>query len=281
MTDISNSEAGLAEKEATTSNAKCKARKRRGRFPDNEITCLLSKIHKLRRANRRLLRAAVSDDLTCALNRRCLPAILDARLVRARASGSVSLCLFDVDDFKMYNDSRGHHAGDEALRRIAHAVHDNLHRSSDKLFRCGGDEFCVLFTSQSPLHALRLVERLRGAIQEEMRAYSQANGEALTVSFGVVWQCENVVGLLTSGELYTEADRMLYKAKRAGRGEIRLRVIEDAEHPRATLGRLPDHTDSASGPANGMSGPSAKNSPYRFRGRLEDVLARHAAEHSS
>jgi diguanylate cyclase (GGDEF)-like protein len=277
MAYIGNSEAGLAEK-STTGNAKGKTRKRRGRFPDDEKACLLSRIHKLLRANRRLLRVAVSDDLTCALNRRCLPSILDARLIRARATGSVSLCLFDVDDFKMYNDLCGHHAGDEALRRIAHVVHSNLRRSSDKLFRCGGDEFCVLFSSQSPLFALRLVERLRAAIQKELRPYPHANGDALTVSFGVVWQSGNVQGLLTSDELYMEADRMLYQAKGAGRGAIRQRIIEDAEHPRAAPAGLPDHTDSASLPAHRLSEPSAKNSLHRFSGRPADVLARLDAE---
>jgi diguanylate cyclase (GGDEF)-like protein len=219
----------LTAEELISHYVKGKVRKRRTRFLGSEKHGLLSTIRKLRRVNRRLLQVAISDDLTCALNRRYLPSMLKARLVRAKASGSVSLCLFDVDDFKRYNDSLGHHAGDEALRRIARIVHGNLRRSSDKLFRCGGDEFCVVFSSQPAAHVLSLVERLRGEIHEEMKALSHANGNALTVSFGIVWQSGSAHRFLTPDELYVEADKMLYKAKRAGRGMIRHRVMEGAE----------------------------------------------------
>jgi diguanylate cyclase (GGDEF)-like protein len=278
MTHSGNSEAASAAGEAIASHARSKARKRRGRAAGDDNASLLTTIHKLRRAIRRLRRVAVSDDLTCALNRRCLPALLDARLARARASGSVSLCLFDVDDFKKYNDLRGHHAGDEVLRRIAYAVRSNLRRSADKLFRCGGDEFCILFSSQSPSHALSLIERLREAIQLEVQAHPHANGDALTVSFGVVWQGGNVDGLLTSEELYKEADRMLYAAKRAGRGEIRRVVIDGSEHRCDTPAGKSQKNDAKGLARFSRSRQGVANSRPRSAGPPDEVLVRQSTE---
>lgn len=271
----------MPTQESTIHNVKGKSRRRRGNMTYDQKAHLLSIIRKLRQVNRRLLKVAVSDDLTCALNRRYLPLILEAALIRAKVSGSVSLCLFDIDHFKTYNDSHGHPAGDEALRRIAHTVQSNLRSSTDKLFRCGGDEFCILFSSQTPLHSMHLIERLRLAIQQESDLFPHANGDALTVSFGVVWQGGNAGRILTPAELYMEADRMLYEAKRAGRGQIRQLVVEGGAQLQVAPKGLADQTGSSRCPASWMSMPAAAKSPCGPNARIVADLARHVAECST
>lgn len=268
----------MPAQKSTIHNVKGRRRSRRGTMTLAQKAHLLSIIRKLKHVNQRLLKAAVSDDLTCALNRRSLPVMLEAALIRAKVSGSVSLCLFDIDYFKTYNDSHGHPVGDEALRRIAQTVQRNLRSSADKLFRCGGDEFCILFSSQTPVHAMHLIERLRLAIQQENDLFPHANGEALTVSFGLVWQGGNAARILTPAELYTEADRMLYEAKGAGRGQIRQLVIEGGAQLQPAPRGLADRTGSSRLPAPRMSMPVAANSPCGPDARMEEYLSRHATE---
>lgn len=271
-------EAELPAQKSTIHNVKSMRRRRRCNMTVAQKAHLLSIIRKLKHVNQRLLKAAVSDDLTCALNRRSLPVMLKAALIRAKVSGSVSLCLFDIDHFKTYNDSHGHPVGDEALRRIAQTVQSNLRSSTDKLFRCGGDEFCILFTSQTPVRAMHLIERLRLAIQQENDLLPHANGEALTVSFGLVWQGGNADRILTPAELYTEADRMLYEAKDAGRGQIRQLVLDGGAQLQAAPRGLADQSGSSRYPASWLSVPVAANSVYEADIRMREDLARHAME---
>lgn len=150
----------------------------------------------------RLERSARTDDLTGLPNRSALEAELRREMARsARLGVPLALALVDLDDFKILNDTKGHLAGDAALRSAATLWRTHL-RDSDLLARLGGDEFAVLLPACPLDEARDVVERM-----------AQQTPEGVSCSVGVTaW---------TPGEdpdtLVDRADRALYAAKAAGR----------------------------------------------------------------
>ena len=160
-------------------------------------------------ANRERLRSELatlsrSDFLTGCLNRRGFTERFAAALSDAhRHPGrTVALVVLDVDDFKVVNDTRGHHAGDEVLCRVAAELRDCL-RPSDALARLGGDEFAVLLPDVAPGEVPMIAERLR----ERLDSFAPT-------SSGVARLHEDGE---TEEELHHAADADLYHSKRERR----------------------------------------------------------------
>ncbi|MEM9019826.1 MAG: diguanylate cyclase [Planctomycetota bacterium] len=170
---------------------------------------------------------AMTDELTGAWNRRYFRRFLDRLLSRA-AEGrqQVTLLLFDIDDFKSYNDNYGHPAGDEILRETAKLI-QSLVREHDVVARIGGDEFAVVFWdkgeprqpgSQHPDKVINIARRFQHAICEHR--YPKLGNEAtgrLTVSGGLAsfpWDGR------TPDELIARADAMAIASKRQGKNVI-------------------------------------------------------------
>lgn len=150
----------------------------------------------------RLERLALTDELTGLPNRRAWEDGLRRELARAaRERNRVCVGLIDLDEFKRFNDERGHHSGDELLAEAATVWQTKL-RPSDLLARLGGDEFGLLFPAWSLEAAVAVVQRLRTATPSGHRS-----------SAGVTcWD-----GSELPAELVKRADAALYKAKRDGR----------------------------------------------------------------
>lgn len=143
---------------------------------------------------------------------------LDRELARAqRQSQSLSLVLFDLDHFKNINDTWGHPAGDEVLKRIAGAIADEI-RTSDLVGRFGGEEFMLILPQTDAKSAGQLVERCRQRI-ETLQVISE-KGEIIPVraSFGLV--SVNITDQANAESLIARADEALYQAKTAGRNRI-------------------------------------------------------------
>ena len=124
------------------------------------------------------------DVLTKLLNRRFLPTIFKREIAHANRTGTpLSVLIIDVDKFKEINDTWGHNTGDEILRKVSQAFYDNV-RSSDYVFRYGGDEFIIVLTEASENETLRTAERIRSRV--EKTKLKAANGEdiALLTSIG-------------------------------------------------------------------------------------------------
>ena len=153
------------------------------------------------------------DPLTRALNRRFLPAILAREVaVAARGGGVFSLLMIDVDHFKAINDRFGHPGGDAVLQAVAETVLE-ISRSSDFVFRYGGEEFLVMLVETDGAQALRVAERLRQRMQARGIALPDGRSAQVTVSIGVaVFQ-----GHPDYSHLVAAADAALYRAKRLGR----------------------------------------------------------------
>lgn len=153
----------------------------------------------------RLDKLAHLDELTRVANRRSFERRLAMEQARARRTGAgLSLCLLDLDRFKHYNDTLGHPAGDDLLRRVAAAWSDVL-RPEALLARIGGEEFGVILPEASPSAAEAIALRLRAATPRE-----------ITFSTGIAcWNGEESIA-----ELIERADAALYQAKSEGRDRL-------------------------------------------------------------
>ncbi len=170
---------------------------------------------------------AMQDDLTKLPNRRRLLAFLDEVLVRAeREQFPVTVLLFDIDEFKTFNDSFGHEAGDDIIRETGQLFRQCC-RKQDLVARYGGDEFVVVFWDaegprsegpQQPAQVIDVLNRFRQAMSVHRfeRLGARSTG-SLTCSGGLAhfpWQGR------TSQELLLQADQALLEAKRAGKNRF-------------------------------------------------------------
>ncbi|MEM6709200.1 MAG: GGDEF domain-containing protein [Pseudomonadota bacterium] len=160
------------------------------------------------------------DPLTGLLNRRAL----NQSLAQAANSGTqVGLVLCDVDYFKQYNDSLGHQAGDECLKRVAIALRGALRASDPIVARFGGEEFAILL-SDCPAEQLEdICSRLRNHVVDERIPHPSSRvGPYVTVSVGAAHLHEPTAG--HTDRLISHADSALYEAKAAGRNRSRIRL---------------------------------------------------------
>jgi diguanylate cyclase (GGDEF)-like protein len=159
------------------------------------------------------------DSLTGTANRRVLDATLPVEVARAQRYGHpVSLIFMDLDDFKHFNDSHGHQAGDERLRAVA-GVAQRLIRHPDLLARYGGEEFALLLPHTGKAGALALAERIRAAAAAEAGAAGAAGGSVpgYTLSLGVA---TFPLDAATAPALLGAADAAELTAKRAGKNRL-------------------------------------------------------------
>ena len=163
---------------------------------------------------------AITDALTNIFNRRhfnnTLPKIINSA---KRDNGLISFLMIDIDYFKQYNDTYGHHMGDDALKAVAHAIESTLQRADDCCFRLGGEEFGVIFKTKDQEKALKVAAKIKNAV-EKLKILHENNlvSEYVTVSIGLV--CKNADTIASDVSFYNEADNFLYEAKHKGRNQI-------------------------------------------------------------
>jgi diguanylate cyclase (GGDEF)-like protein len=133
----------------------------------------------------RVRELVIKDDQTDSYNRRYLDAFLAEELERARRYGTaLSVIFLDLDNLREVNSQHGHAAGSRALRLLSRRVIAAV-RGSDKLFRYGGDEFCVVLPETDAVGAFELAERLRQTIAAAPFEVEVRTEVPLTASFGV------------------------------------------------------------------------------------------------
>ncbi|GAB2837401.1 hypothetical protein GCM10027277_00220 [Pseudoduganella ginsengisoli] len=184
------------------------------------LVCLLHDISAHKRSQEELLRVASTDQLTGAANRRHFDIVLQREWQRAERSHTMlSLAMFDVDCFKGYNDTLGHHAGDQCLQRVAQALQSAAQRPTDVVARYGGEEFVLVFVDTDERTAEKLANNARRAV-EALALPHPASGAAacVTVSGGVATLAPARGGNLQ--DLLRQADIALYRAKSLGRNRV-------------------------------------------------------------
>ena len=170
----------------------------------------------LRQKNFELHEISIRDSLTGLYNRKHLMETLDKEVSRSqRHSHSFSLLVIDIDHFKKYNDTYGHLAGDEVLRRLA-AVFTESIRSSDYAARYGGEEFIIILPETGAGQGVEAVERIRHKMAEE-RFGGEDESIKVTISVGVASYPENGEDAET---VIRNADAALYEAKELGRNRV-------------------------------------------------------------
>ena len=161
---------------------------------------------------------AYQDGLTGLSNRRNFDERLEEETARTRRTGEpLSLLLIDVDFFKHFNDTQGHLAGDEALRRIAQCVQQSLKRPADLAARFGGEEVAVLLPSTSLGGAVCVGERIRGLVEHLAIAHPMGCAGKVTVSIGIA---EYDTEQADAAGLIARADEALYRSKHQGRNRV-------------------------------------------------------------
>ena len=162
----------------------------------------------------KLNRDAVYDDLTGIPNRRAFDRQVVDEIERAqRVKTPLSMMVFDIDNFKMYNDLYGHQEGDRALQAVARAIDSVCVRSTDFVARYGGEEFVALLPSTTDDRAELLAAKIRTNLKR-MKGKPIENQE-ITVSAGIA--VLNGETRVNAEELFRRADEALYESKRAGK----------------------------------------------------------------
>lgn len=176
----------------------------------------------LTKANERLQHLSLSDGLTGIANRRHFDTILNREIGRAhRENKPLSLLLFDIDFFKNYNDSAGHLAGDDCLRKIARAVETEFKRGGDLTARYGGEEFAIILPGVDVDEMQKQAERVREVIWNLNIPHPNSSvANRVTVSVGGSTLRRDQYK--TGNDLIDEADEALYRAKSGGRNTFRV-----------------------------------------------------------
>ncbi len=157
---------------------------------------------------------AVIDQLTGMLNRKALSVRTHELAQQSEVTGEpIGVIVADLDHFKRINDTRGHIAGDMALKEVAYLLRKQL-RAFDLAYRLGGEEFLILVPGSDLEHTVELAERLR----EGVAANTIAHGVAVTMSLGVGASAKNEA--FDYDAVFAAADAALYRAKRSGRDRV-------------------------------------------------------------
>jgi len=175
---------------------------------------LLQKQTELEEANAKLRILSVTDGMTGMQNWASLQRALASEVERAARYGRpLSFVLLDIDHFKTYNDTYGHPAGDDVIRRVAEVLKASV-RASDMVARYGGEEFAAILPDTDAAGALDLAERLRQRVAESAWPL-----RAVTVSVGVASRAAEIDD---GAALVAAADNALYRSKREGRNRVRV-----------------------------------------------------------
>ncbi|MDL2220138.1 diguanylate cyclase [Eubacteriales bacterium OttesenSCG-928-N14] len=175
----------------------------------------ISNITKLAERLEQMERLASLDSLTNIYNRRYFfDALTYARQVMDPAQTPMSVIMFDLDDFKLVNDTHGHVFGDEVLRQLSHVVQTQL-RASDVLARYGGEEFVIALIGADLHQAVAMAERLRSSIEQATIDYNGVSVQ-LTASFGVI----QMTPQQTLQDAIEGADKAMYLAKSKGKNRV-------------------------------------------------------------
>jgi two-component system chemotaxis family response regulator WspR len=193
---------------------------------DEAYNALRESQRQLMEANLELQRLTNLDGLTGLNNRRRFDEYADAEWRRAAREGiEVSLLIVDVDDFKRYNDTYGHIAGDRVLKQVAATIRNSCSRPADLPARFGGEEFAIILPGADLSGARHVAEAIRQAVDAACIPHSAStNGNHVTLSVGGIATKPKAGQSLL--DALVEADKALYEAKRRGKNTFEVHFTE-------------------------------------------------------
>ena len=162
---------------------------------------------------------AIHDSKTALFTHDYLLEAIRAELSRAARSGQpTALLMLDVDDYKSFNDTYGHVAGDHVLAELASIIRDQV-RDSDTPARFGGEEFPVLLPGTSAVEAAEIAERIRAAVEAYPISVKARETAQVTISIGVAVHHGPSAN---PDRIIEAADAALYDSKRSGKNTVRI-----------------------------------------------------------
>lgn len=203
-----------------------RAMRQQSRDVERQLKDSVTEVSRLRDELEDARREAMTDALTGIANRKMFDFVLRQCALDAMESGEpLSLLMLDIDHFKQFNDTQGHHVGDQVLRLLASVLKQSV-KGQDTPARYGGEEFVVVLPQTVLTNAVKLAEAIRVRVARRSvvnRSTSERLG-SFTVSIGVAQ--------FTPGEplrlLVERADRALYDAKNAGRNRVKAGTADPA-----------------------------------------------------
>lgn len=169
-----------------------------------------NKIKALERQIEELKLLTKTDSLTGVLNKRAGMELLDKVIRNCEdKSSKVTIVFLDIDNFKEVNDTYGHVEGDRLLQRLAKLIESTI-RKTDSVFRCGGDEFVIVFSEGN----LEEVRKVCNRMTNRIKAYNKTGilPYKIGISYGIAQYNKSLYN--TPKELIDMADREMYKQKR-------------------------------------------------------------------
>ena len=169
---------------------------------------------QLEETNEQLFTLSTTDGLTGLINKRRYGELFAEEWYRAsRTNNYLSLIMLDIDHFKLYNDSFGHHIGDDCLRTIANAMSKMDVRQLDKIARIGGEEFALILPDTTRDGAAKVAERVRHTI-ESLKIPHSSESEHPWVTASLGFSSVKPTTDLTPRDLMEAADEALYTSKK-------------------------------------------------------------------
>ncbi len=167
---------------------------------------------------------ATTDPLTKINNRRFFYEIFEKEIRRHKREGlSIGFLMIDIDNFKLYNDLYGHLEGDKVLIAVAKVLQETCQRSSDDIFRLGGEEFGVLVINTNKQKTEAFAQKIIEAIANlQLPHKGNAPHKVVTSSLGGVVISLDEKEVVLVKDLYAQADRAMYDAKEAGKNRIKI-----------------------------------------------------------
>ena len=187
-------------------------------------------------ANQKLQELATTDGLTGIANRRQFDRVLMLEWRRlAREEMPLSLIMFDIDFFKLYNDFYGHLGGDDCLGQVAGAIASSAKRAGDLAARYGGEEFAVILPNTSAEGANAVARKICDSLASLKLPHARSSiGPYVTLSCGIATAIP--AGEESPDTLIRSADSALYQAKTAGKNRICHAIRKSESSPLTALG---------------------------------------------
>lgn len=180
---------------------------------DDYYVFSLTDITKLKEKSNLLEYQASHDKLTGLFNRNRFDEIYAKEIKRARRyNNDLSIIIFDVDDFKIVNDSYGHQIGDEVLKEMSQVMLNNV-REQDITVRWGGEEFLILLPQTNLAGAVAVANKIKIAINEHIFT---SNSLVISGSFGVA----QLLAEDSESDFISRVDKLLYEAKKTGKNKV-------------------------------------------------------------
>ncbi len=174
----------------------------------------------IKQLNSSLKTISRTDGLTNLYNRRYFDEIFNQqRKISSRNNHLLTFAMIDIDNFKLYNDTYGHKAGDDALIAVASAIKSSINRPDDFTFRLGGEEFGVLFNTDHEKAVLHIGHKILKNVEDLHISHSSSTtSKYISISLGLyIIEASNK---LSNDEIYQRCDKALYTAKQNGRNQL-------------------------------------------------------------